>query len=210
MTTFRMDGPHSPETVQQAADLIAEGLRYLVLATRAGQDGLTAPEDAYALLGALCTATERFPQLTAQISAFLDVQLATGRLADSGDADPGERTTVARLFLANAGNRAGELTAGLREAQNAISGLSVKKVTPTLRNNLRGHALQSEGRPYRPGDESYPWVRVNSVRGGGTGVALCECGVTSEVLESDNARKRWHRDVHKPEIRNASKEQPDG
>jgi hypothetical protein len=65
---------------------------------------------------------------------------------------------------------------------------------------LTGHALQHEGKPFAPGETS-PWLRVY---GSSTGVALCECGQTSPVLESDGARKRWHRDVHKPAVRGAS------
>jgi hypothetical protein len=70
------------------------------------------------------------------------------------------------------------------------------------RTNLPGHALQSEGKPYRRSDEEN-WVRVSVERRPGShiGVALCECGETSEVLESDGRRKAWHRD-HKEAIRN--------
>jgi hypothetical protein len=63
-------------------------------------------------------------------------------------------------------------------------------------SRLRGHALQHEGKPYAPGEE-YPWLRVY---GSPSGVALCECGKTSPVLESDAARKRWHAG-HKAEVR---------
>jgi hypothetical protein len=55
--------------------------------------------------------------------------------------------------------------------------------------------------PYRPGGEDQePWVRAHSLRGGGTGVALCECGGTSPELDSDGARRRWHAD-HKQQVR---------
>jgi hypothetical protein len=67
------------------------------------------------------------------------------------------------------------------------------------RTNLHGHALRSEGKPYEPGETS-PWLRVYGSR---TGVALCECGAVSPVLESDAARKRWHRDVRKAAARGA-------
>ena len=67
------------------------------------------------------------------------------------------------------------------------------------RTNLRGHALRSSGKPYDlGGEEQDPWVRSHQTS---HGVALCECGTASGWLESDAARKRWHRDVHKPEMR---------
>ncbi len=66
------------------------------------------------------------------------------------------------------------------------------------RTSLRGHALQSEGKPYAPGETS-PWLRVY---GSSTGVALCECDETSPVLSSNGARQRWHA-AHKEEIRDA-------
>ena len=70
---------------------------------------------------------------------------------------------------------------------------------------LPGHGLLSEGLPYehRQGDENDApsWHRTGwEQRYVGHGV--CSCGASSPVLESDGARKRWHRDVHKPEVRN--------
>jgi len=64
---------------------------------------------------------------------------------------------------------------------------------------LAGHGLQSEGRPFEWGEYSRNWVRVyGSSR---TGAGLCECGSTSEILESDAARQRWHA-AHKEQMRN--------
>jgi hypothetical protein len=57
---------------------------------------------------------------------------------------------------------------------------------------LAGHGLHHEGKPFERGETS-PWLRVY---GSKTGVALCECGETSGVSESDAARRRWHR-AHK-------------
>ena len=65
------------------------------------------------------------------------------------------------------------------------------------RTKLPGHALRREGQPYTRGDGG--WVRSWS---SWTGVGLCECGATSEVLKSNNARKAWHRE-HKDAIRSA-------
>jgi hypothetical protein len=75
------------------------------------------------------------------------------------------------------------------------------------RTNIPGHALRSEGAAYEcvawAGTERR-WQRVGYGRGSHEGVALCECGETSPPLESDAARKRWHRDIHKPAVRGAS------
>jgi hypothetical protein len=66
------------------------------------------------------------------------------------------------------------------------------------RTNLRGHALSSEGKAHIPGGEDQdPWVRAQRAIGYG----VCQCGATSPELDSDAARKRWHGDVHKPEVR---------
>ena len=69
---------------------------------------------------------------------------------------------------------------------------------------LPGHGLLSEGKPYvwRQGDEedAPSWHRARwELRGVGAG--LCSCGTASPKLESDGARKRWHKDVHKPAVR---------
>jgi hypothetical protein len=66
------------------------------------------------------------------------------------------------------------------------------------RTSLSGHALRSEGKPYERGEEE-AWVRVGR---SWHGVALCECGETSSVLDSDSRRKRWHV-AHKDEVRGA-------
>jgi hypothetical protein len=69
------------------------------------------------------------------------------------------------------------------------------------RTNLPGHALRSEGAAYernRDGD----LARVHWNRTGGTGMAVCECGETSLVLESNRKRKAWH-GRHKDQVRGA-------
>jgi hypothetical protein len=65
------------------------------------------------------------------------------------------------------------------------------------RTALPGHALRSEGQPYRCGEEDEPeWVRLRSWNG----VGLCECGETSLPLNSNRARQKWHA-AHKDEVR---------
>ncbi len=58
---------------------------------------------------------------------------------------------------------------------------------------LAGHSLPNEGRIKDP--SGYGWLVV--------GPATCSCGAQSEPLTTDNARKRWHRDVHKAAVRAA-------
>lgn len=61
---------------------------------------------------------------------------------------------------------------------------------------ISGHGLQREGAPHDARGH------LISSRGGvsGKGRAKCKCGELSEVLESGNERKHWHR-VHKEEVR---------
>ena len=66
---------------------------------------------------------------------------------------------------------------------------------------IKGHGLQAEGKPFRPAKRSLDvynlpgWTRAN----GWVGHAVCSCGETSDVLDSDAARKRWHV-THKNEV----------
>ena len=66
------------------------------------------------------------PQLLGQLQAFLDAQLASGRIGDDRGRDPGPLAWNAAAHLAGAQARAAEVTAELRAAQNAIAGLYVK------------------------------------------------------------------------------------
>lgn len=67
---------------------------------------------------------------------------------------------------------------------------------PDTSTRLPGHGLLREGKPWtRVGSD---WIEVHS---GHHGRGRCSCGEASPVLSSDAARKRWHRDAHKPEVR---------
>jgi hypothetical protein len=62
---------------------------------------------------------------------------------------------------------------------------------------LTGHGLMHEGAAYDD-DGNMIWTgRVNTA---GPGRGKCECGALSDPLPSGNARKSWHRDVHKPQV----------
>lgn len=63
---------------------------------------------------------------------------------------------------------------------------------------VKGHELRSEGQAY---NITTNWQGKTGIRytGAFTGMALCACGSTSELLPSDAARKRWHRE-HKQAV----------
>jgi hypothetical protein len=70
-------------------------------------------------------------------------------------------------------------------------------------DRLVGHALRREGKAFgKAGNQTW-------YEGGQMGYAVCECGATSERLDSTNARKRWHKVIHKPAMR-AEMEKTDG
>lgn len=64
---------------------------------------------------------------------------------------------------------------------------------------IKGHGLSGEGHDVHREDGSrirYPEYR----NGSRIGCARCSCGELSPLLSSDNQRKKWHRDVHKPAV----------
>lgn len=126
---LRTDGPHRPEYTREVANAVAEGIRVLNYATLGDAPGLDGPDDAYSLIAALYTATQRMPQLAGQITAFLAGWQASGQLADSNGLDPTAQVALASYHLGAAHASAMELTAGLRAAQNAIAGLYVREGT---------------------------------------------------------------------------------
>lgn len=69
---------------------------------------------------------------------------------------------------------------------------------PVKRANTRlaGHSLQAGGHPFEP-DGNGGWRQRMFV----AGVALCSCGATSPKYYTNAARRHWHREVHKPEVR---------
>ena len=75
--------------------------------------------------------------------------------------------------------------------------IALRSFNPSTR--LAGHSLWSEGWPVEatPG-HGVGWRSMSHRSGAGR--ALCECGEMSPVLDSVNKRKRWHKEVHKPEV----------
>ncbi len=125
------DGPHSPEQTAQAADVLAECVRFLNHATgrHAGQ-GLTWPADAYQVLGSLYTGTGRMPQLFTQLGTWLASQAAAGTMADDRGQDVTVLVAAAGEALAGAATAADALTTRLQQAQQAIAGLHVRREDP--------------------------------------------------------------------------------
>src|SRR5258707_15858738 len=99
---LRTDGPHSAEYTMQVAYALAEAARVLNYATMPGAGGLDYPGDAYSLLGALYTATERLPQLFGQLTAFLAGQRDAGKLADDHARNVAAQVARAAFRLAKA------------------------------------------------------------------------------------------------------------
>ena len=124
--TFPLDGPHSPQSVLQAAELIAEGMRYLNRATAPGAGGLETPGDVYSLLGALGDVPGRLPQLLGQIAAWLQNQPAAGKIGvDRGSVI--EAVAEACMGLGDATTGAGQTRAGLDRAHQATAIMSGKE-----------------------------------------------------------------------------------
>lgn len=125
------DGPHSPELTVQAADVLAECVRFLNHATghHAGQ-GLTWAADAYQVLGSLYNGTGRMPQLFTQLGTWLAQQAAAGTLADDRGRDVTALAGAAEEALAGAAAAADALTARLQSAQQAIAGLHARRRDP--------------------------------------------------------------------------------
>jgi hypothetical protein len=66
---------------------------------------------------------------------------------------------------------------------------------------LSGHVLRGEGKPCRrTSKHRTPPYSYEIIHGTSSGRALCECGEKSPELDSDGARKRWHRQ-HKEQVR---------
>jgi hypothetical protein len=110
----------------RAAELIAEGMRYLNYATAPGAGGLENPGDVYSLLGALGDVPGRMPQLLGQIAAWLQDESAAGRIGiDRGSVT--EAVAEVCMALSEATMAAGRVRAGLDRAHQATAIMSGKE-----------------------------------------------------------------------------------
>ena len=109
-----MDELTSQDTITLARTA-AEAIRGLNHATR-HDAGLDQPSVAYDILGALTQAAGRLPQLTAQITRYLDQALAAGKLGHDRGEDPALAVEGAVIFLDDARLSAAALAGDLDAA----------------------------------------------------------------------------------------------
>jgi len=120
---FRQDaGPDEAAgaTAITLARTAAEAIRSLNHATR-DHAGLGQPSAAYDVLGALSQAASGLPQLTAQITSYLDQALAAGKLGHDLGGDPAMAIDGAVIFLDDARLSAAALAGDLDGAQQQLA-----------------------------------------------------------------------------------------
>ena len=123
MGDFRQDaGPDEPAgaaaiTLARAA---AEAIRGLNHATR-DHAALGQPSAAYDILGALSQAASGLPQLTAQVTSYLDQALAAGKLGHDSGEDPAMAVDGAVIFLQDARLSAAALAGDLSQAREQLA-----------------------------------------------------------------------------------------
>ena len=98
----------------------AEAIRGLNHATRGGA-GLDQPSAAYDILGALSQAASGLPQLTAQITRYLDHALTGGQLGHDRGEDPALSVDGAIIFLDDARLSADALAGDLNAAWQQLA-----------------------------------------------------------------------------------------
>lgn len=89
----------------------------------------------------------------------------------------------------------GKLGAEQLAKKRSARALRGKVISGAVVSLIPGHTLRFEGWAYDQHGE--PFSGRNSPA---EGRAKCSCGALSEVLPSTAARKRWHKEVHKPEV----------
>ena len=123
MGDFRQDaGPGEPAGAAAIAlaRAAAEAIRGLNHATR-DHAGLGQPSAAYDVLGALAQAASGLPQLTAQITRYLDQALAAGKLGHDHGENPATAVDGASIFLDDARSSAAALAGDLDAAQQQLA-----------------------------------------------------------------------------------------
>jgi hypothetical protein len=119
-----LDGPHSDQDTAAVAELAAEAMRFLDYATGShAAAGLRFPATAYAVTGSLALAASRLGQCFAQMTDFLDDELAAGRLGDDSGCHPALPVERARRHLDRAACAARVLADELASGQSDLAGL---------------------------------------------------------------------------------------
>ena len=119
----------------------AEAIRGLNHATR-DHAGLDQPSAAYDVLGALSQAASGLPQLTAQITSYLDQALAAGKLRPDRGEDPALSVDGAVIFLRDARRSAAALARDLDAAWQQLAPSSTAAPPPSTRTS---HDRQAPG-----------------------------------------------------------------
>ena len=101
-------------------------MRKLNYQTGAGETvELEYPGDLYSIVANLKIATQRMPQLFAQMARWLEAEHAAGRIAHDSGGDPDEYVAAVVDALGRAGEDATTLEASLDTAHEMSSGLKV-------------------------------------------------------------------------------------
>jgi hypothetical protein len=119
------DAPRTPEYVQEVADALAEAARVLNHATMS-HEAFRYPSEVDRLVRCLATTASRFPQLLGQVSQWLAVENAAGRVAMAGIAYEGRvdaAVTATWQALDQAAALAMQLQDRLGVAANITSGM---------------------------------------------------------------------------------------
>jgi hypothetical protein len=119
--TLRPDGPHSDAYTAELADAFAETVRVLCRATR-GQ-GLDDPTTVSAVMGRISSGVYGLAQLVGQLTAWLDSEIAAGRVVDELGSSPATVSRQLREHSGEAATHAARLAEQLDRAQQVISTL---------------------------------------------------------------------------------------
>jgi hypothetical protein len=115
--------PPEPEYVLKVADAFAEAVRVMNLMTM-HHEALREPSDADRLIRGISSAVSRLPQLCDQVSRWLAVEQAAGRIQVDGGRDPGAAVTDVQARLKWASVPAAQLQNELDAAASVTSTLA--------------------------------------------------------------------------------------
>lgn len=121
---YPYDGPHTPDTVREAAEDLSGLVRYLANATRRG-DSLPQPGDLAAVVGSLQQVAGGLPQVLNQLAAHADRYATRADLSDSRSGDPAVVARDLSQYLRTAADGIAAIRAVLASAHEAASRLGV-------------------------------------------------------------------------------------
>ena len=130
---LNIDGPRDHLYVLEVAEAVPEAMRVLNHLTN-DHASLTHPSEAARLLSYMAGAAAGYPQLTEQVTRWLEAEWVAGRIRVTGGeftGDPGGAVAAVRDKLGEARSAAGMLWAALRDA-SALTG-NLDSPRPRLR-----------------------------------------------------------------------------